>query len=544
MEERLRFHCSTNISEGQVGGVMNEFLSYVDGILCSKDKGELFRSFLRLPLPTVELTDAIFNELKKVFYGQNAVFEYKFTDANLLDDWNWYSGDVLKEAERWRGEGFERFKYDINSVLVVDMPREQDGALPCPYYYWLDISDVIAFRCYPDTDRFEWIAFRGEGDTVNVFDDTYYRTYRYSESEDADGERRLVRVSKSEHGLGYCPVCFFWTEALNTSQRCIKRSPLTKELDNLDYLLFKVISKRIADLGGEYPIYWHYQEEQGCDYEAGGVHCDGGFLRDMDGHYLGTVDGGVQRCPVCGSRKFRGAGSDIPIPIPEQGQPDLTNPIGIVATPVNTLKNISEDIKNLKNTIFQSVVGFMGVDTGTAMNEYQVRSTYESRRNVLNSIKANFERAQAFVEDTVCRLRYGEKYVNCVIDYGTEFYIYSSDEIRNKYKSAKDSGASATELDYLGDQIIFTETKNNPVQQQRLLMLKQIEPYRHMTISELQSCKELLDPELVAVKLNFSQLIDRFERENTLITEFALNKPFYQRIDEIINTLKTYINGK
>ena len=60
-----------------------------------------------------------------------------------------------------------------------------------------------------------------------------------------------------------------------------------------------------------------------------------------------------------------------------------------------------------------------------------------------------------------------------------------------------------------------------------MLILKQLEPYRHKTIEELIAIEgkfpELIDKELVKIKLNFNSYVDRFEREQeTNITEYVV----------------------
>jgi hypothetical protein len=133
-----------------------------------------------------------------------------------------------------------------------------------------------------------------------------------------------------------------------------------------------------------------------------------------------------------------------------------------------------------------------------------------------------------------------------VIDYGTEFYIYTIEELRARYKEAKASGSSETELDYLADQIMYTENKTNPVQLERMVILKQLEPFRHLTVKEVVDLyKEGLTDDVTAkIKVNFTSLIDRFERENTNINDFGANVPFATKIERINNQIKNYVNGK
>jgi hypothetical protein len=110
------------------------------------------------------------------------------------------------------------------------------------------------------------------------------------------------------------------------------------------------------------------------------------------------------------------------------------------------------------------------------------------------------------------------------------------------YTEAKKAGASEARLDMISDQIIATENRNNPLQAQRMYILKQLEPYRHLTLAELMDLQKegLIDPILMRIKINFATFVDRFERENINITEFGSALPFNRKIDIINQKLKEY----
>ena len=76
-----------------------------------------------------------------------------------------------------------------------------------------------------------------------------------------------------------------------------------------------------------------------------------------------------------------------------------------------------------------------------------------------------------------------------------------------------------------------------------MLILKQLEPYPHKTLDEVLKLyeKELLNENLVKLKINFSTLVEKFERENINIIEFASNKPMREKIDIINKKLLKYV---
>jgi hypothetical protein len=162
--------------------------------------------------------------------------------------------------------------------------------------------------------------------------------------------------------------------------------------------------------------------------------------------------------------------------------------------------------------------------------------------NILNTIKGNLEAAMKFVDDTACKLRYGENYLGCSISLGSEYYIYTVEDLYSQYQQAKSNGSSEAELDAINEKIIYTEHRNNPMQLQRMVILKHLEPYRNYTFDEILQLKEneLTDPDLLKVKINFNDFINRFERENMNIIEFASKIDFDKKINIIKQKLLDY----
>lgn len=534
-QNRIRFHAQTELS-ASLAQPTADFLAFVSNLI-PHDKFKLFKEMFRYPLKTNEVTGICFDKLSRVFDGRNPAFEYDFASPDDRDDWEDYRRSRLNEPEIWHTEGWERFKTDINSVLVVDLPEHQDGERPEPYFYWLPIDCVLDWDGHGDD--LDHIVFTTDHDKrIAVIDDTSYRIY----TRDA-GRNIGSLVSEHPHWLGFCPARFFWQDAISLRDPYIKQSVLTKELESLDWYLFFHISKRHLDLYGSYPIYSGY--EQSCDFSnaENGDYCDGGYLKNKQGYYKLDTAGLPCRCPKCGDKRIAGVGSFVEVPIPVEGQPDLRNPVQMLSVDRSSLDyNVTEE-ERLKDDIIASVVGMQEEQMSKqAVNESQVRATFESQSTILNRVKKGFEAAQKFVDDTICRLRYGASFSGSVINYGTEFFIYSASELRERYKTAKESGASESELDALQNQIIETEYRTNPAKRHRLMLLSELEPYRHLTRDEMLTMyrEGVVTSDELRLKLNFMALIRRFERENTNILEFGSAIPYDRKIEIIKATLDGY----
>lgn len=541
MQRRLRFHTETNIAISDINQPTTTFIEWVRNFL-PKDKFNIFLQLFKFPLPTPAVVEDVYRELERVFYSRNSSSSYQFTDSELTEDWAQYKKNKLNEPEVWKTIGWKRMQVSPNSILVIDLPQTQASLRPEPYFYWLEIDAVIDYQTSKsDENRFDWLIFKQPNNQIAVFDDSSIRVYQLNEKNEISS-----LVSESGHDLGYCPARFFWSTSLNEKNKDLKKNPITKELSNLDWLLFFSLSKQHLDLYAPYPIYSAYEADCNFENNETGDYCDGGFLRNAKGEYKILADGSVEKCPCCSEKRIAGPGSFLEVPVPNQaeGVTDMRNPVQITTIDKNSLDYNVSECTRLKNEIVISVVGSGGtVSEKEAINETQVTANFESKTSVLNALKTNFELAQKFVEDTICKLRYGNAFISSSISWGTEFYVFTVTELYSKYKQAKENGASNSELDAISQQILEVEYRNNPLVLQKMLILKQLEPYPHKTLDEVLQLyeKELLDEKLVKLKINFTTLVERFERENINIIEFASNKPLREKIDIISKKLLDYV---
>lgn len=541
MQRRLRFHTETNIAVSDINQPTTIFLDWVKHLL-PKDKFNIFLQLFKFPLPTPAVVEDVYRELERVFYSRNSSSSYQFTDSELAEDWALYRKSNLNEPEVWKTMGWKRMQVSPNSILVIDLPQVQTTSRPEPYFYWLEIDAVVDYQLSKqDENLFEWLVFNQPEHRIAVFDDASIRVYQLNEKNEIQS-----LISEAKHDLGYCPARFFWSTQLNEKNKDLKKNPITKELSNLDWYLFFSISKQHLDLYAPYPIYSAYEADCNFENNETGDYCDGGFLRNAKGEYKILNDGTVEKCPCCSEKRIAGPGSFLEVPIPNQseGVADMRNPVQITTIDKDSLDYNVNECARLKNEIVISVVGSGGtVSEKEAINETQVTANFESKTSVLNALKTNFELAQKFVEDTVCKLRYGGAFISSSVNWGTEFYVFTVTELYSKYKQAKDNGASNSELDAISQQILEVEYRNNPLVLQRMLILKQLEPYPHKTLDEVLKLyeKELLNENLVKLKINFSTLVEKFERENINIIEFASNKPMREKIDIINKKLLEYV---
>lgn len=538
-EERVRFHSEATIDENGINGAYKNFMKMV-GELLPTDKVNMFKVLFQFPVVTVPLMDEVYVALSKLFDGRNPVTTYDFLNKEYEEDWREYKEQSLSE-KFWGEKGFDLMKGGINSLVVVDLPEEQDGERPEPYIYFVSLKDVVALESKNGVD-IDWVIFNREDGKLGVFDDSFYRVFEVEEGNKKVSEAEI----ENEHDLGFCPVRFFWTSSVNDKEPIVKKSPISSFLGKLDMLAFYEVGNEHLNLFGRYPIYSAYVED--CNYENrdNGQYCDKGFLVDRSGQYI--LDGTVARqCPKCSKKKLVGAGSLIEVEPPTKmnGGIDLGEPVKITSIPKESLDYNNEDIRMRRMEIYKAITGFNGMSINDkAVNEKQVSAIFESLEAALKMPQMNFERVIEWVEDVVCKLRYGSEIFKGVsVSLGTEHYIMSSKELLDLYLSHKEKGAPFGVLDMWEDRYYESEYKNDPLKMRRYNVLKNLDPLRHIdNKTAFEMCEsQKISTEVYLLKSNLSSLVLRFERDNGLsVVDFGANIDFGKKIEIIKKSLLAY----
>lgn len=126
-QNRIRFHAEKALTP-YITQPVTDFLAYVSNLIPA-DKFKVFKTLFRYPVKTNEVTGVCFDKLSRIFDGRNPAFNYQFMNSEQRDDWEYYRQHVLEEPEIWSTKGWEYFKTEINSVLIVDLPKEQSPAI-------------------------------------------------------------------------------------------------------------------------------------------------------------------------------------------------------------------------------------------------------------------------------------------------------------------------------------------------------------------------------------------------------------------------------
>lgn len=518
-----------------------QFLGFVRNII-DKNKFDVFEYLLTLPIETVDFTEGVFNELKKIFNASDRFKKHEFTNPDLSVDYDDYLKSI-RNQEFWKNQGFEAMKSAINDILIVDLPSIPNLAdtRPQPYYYLLPIEKVIDIKIIEGT-KIEYIIFKDMRNEriVHVFDDLFYRSY--------DTTKGNVLLVENMHDLGFTPARSFWTTPFNSMRKIQKKGPISNALGRLDWLLVEYVFSKHEALYAGFPMYTMYEQE--CNYhDDQGNACENGYITYYPpGQFHGDVDNETvakrEPCPQCNSNKpILGPGTVITAPARADSEdPDLINGVQRVSADVDSLNWIKDKIQSDEQTITWNMIGYVQEQSREAMNEMQIMGNLQSRETVVLDVKTNFENAELFVTETMAKLRYGDAYLNSIIFYGEKFYFQSPEQIREAITSSKQAGLPQFEIISQQKQLLNTKYQNNPDMLERIEILMAIEPYQGYSLEELLNINTSypLDPIRVTLKTNFHEYIARFERDFMNIVNFMQFNDFADKVEIIENTIRNY----
>lgn len=550
-DERAQLH-SMSVNKKSDLKAYDRFLNEFVGKIIEPAKLQVFDHLQSIPFDTAEILEEFYREITKIFNAQDRFIKHKFKTEDNEKDFN----DYLKkigDGKFLKTDGMEIFKNFINSFVVVDYPGfdyyinkgEEIPERPEPYYYTVHASEVLSVKiCDSNDDKIDWIAFRDPMNDrkINIFDDVNLFIFEKDDNSD------MKLIYEAEHGFSQCPVTSFWHTPFNLKNRVQKRGLISNNFGQLDWIQTMITMSKHAELYSGFPITSSYEED--CDYTDGhGNNCENGVIRRTfkDGHNSSDYREVVEDCPACSSNKNLGAGSHKIAPArADKEDPDLIDAVKFIQIPVEQLKRLEEATQNKINNLEKNLIGVLLDPSGQAKNEDQIRAGHESRQAILEEVKANFETTHRFYIERMAEVRYGEDYEGSIINYGNNFFLYSSGQLIDAYSQAKKDGLPDYILDDMRQSINEVKFQNNPLAKDRFNILAKLEPYKNKSVADLKTIKEIdptsIDPKLFILKSNFSYFIDKFEREYLPVQMVLPFQSMELRINFINSKLMNYVN--
>lgn len=535
-QSRLRILTEAyDVEEIQHQSAWQEIKNYLSNTLTS-DKYNAIIKYFTFPLSIVNISNDIMTDVYNVFDSRNAAFDIQFQNERFKE----IAEQVLSSLNirNWIEEkGKKVLKSAPNSITIIDLDESGN-----PLLILLPNEKLLGYEFNKD-GSFKYIVFvhsmgkdeQGTWRRIGVYDDEYYRVYF-----ERSGSYTLE--TESVHGLGYCPAKFFYDKPLLSKHHFDRSVPLTNTMGVMSQWQFFDVFIYYAEHYGTFPITEF--AETGCANDL----CDNGVITepaDYDGEVLIREQRSYE-CPSCAKKHLIGPGTAVGIEVSED--PDVQDTRGLLrfVTPDTSSLEYLQNVQQQKeNFIKVNTVGFNNAMTKEAVNEQQVRALVESRRKPLLEIKEHLNDLYKWIVKTTIKLLYDvEIVVNA--DYGTEFFILTEKDIMLLIQEAKKAGVQSSEIEELNKMLIETKYKNNPFKVKKMLIAADVEPSPFDTREEIEkkAAAGMITREDQYIKLNFNDLIGRFERENGSIVFFGMDLPYDVKVQRIYDTLLFYTNQK
>jgi len=513
-----------------------DYLNFLK-ITLSENKYKRVVEFIQYPLSVNDNTESIMNELYKVFDSKNSFFKNEFksdTDEKIINE-------ALSKINirSWIEEnGKSVLKNKPNSIVVVDKDSESN-----PYLILVESNDIIDVELNK-RGQCEYIAFIHSvitvGDSklrlISFYDDEFYRVFL----EDEKGEYSLFRETEHPHGIGYCPARSFIDTPLNNQNFFTRKSPLGNSLSKLSEWQIFDTYKFYTDHYAPFPVIETVEED--CSVEK----CEGGqiaieqdYIADNQRKTLITY----RECPSCSAKGIIGPGTVLTLPaVAESKEEDGSGKFRMVSPEVKNLEYIADKLVKIENNIELKVVGKNELLSKEAVNKDQVKGSFDTKLNVLLSTKTYLDNIHKWIVKTVAKSVMPTVEFSLMVNYGTEFYILTEEQLQERFNAAKKAGLPPVEIAMIFTQLVETKYKGNPESIMRIDLIKMIDP---MPFDNLDDKLKKVQNGIVSkndliLSENMIRFVDRFERENASLTEFGKELELNERINKIFEILKIY----
>lgn len=479
-------------------------------------KMERLKSFLNYPLPVVDISESMMKDLYKVFNAGNSFF-----DVNTLKD----KGDKFKgrleklNLTNWvEKEGKKVLKSRPNSIVFID--KDEEGE---PKLITITTERLIDFELRDNDFEFEYLAFihskkknedNKEEIRIAFVDDEFVNVYLQAEGD-------LALETSIKHNYEKVPARFFISEKLNEQNDLNRLAPLSTALPKLLEWQEFDIYKYYTDHYQPFPVTEQIRATCGLS------NCHDGFLTlsrtvtGSDGH---TEEKSYQEpCEHCKEANSIQIGSKLLID-PKSSKDDDTasGKFRMISPDVKNLEYIQKKLNDIEDGVVKRVCGVDNLMSKDAVNEKQVKGSFESRTNVLLKLKGDFEELIKWIVLKISAFDTKEEYLDVSFSLGSEFYLVGENELQLKLKSAIDNNYPEGETNQIYFSLLETKYKGNNELIKRMRRIHLVDPLPFRTIQEKIDLltNGIITKEEFVLSENLTSLMQEFE-ENQNITIFG-----------------------
>ena len=443
--------------------------------------------------------------------------------GNSLED---FIQTFYKEAIYQEMEGFLLITkpqiIDDRTIMREGVQQSWDGKPLNPYIIFIAAEDVHDFNAVGDDLEYLIIDY---GQNEN--DEEIYRVIDNVQDiivvDTEKGITVLTEEGKSKHELGYVPAIQISNISKHLKNDKVKTSPIDHVMSDLNRYMKKDSDLIIQMVRHMYPkLISVVTDCKQCNGE-------GKILNDTNT---------MVKCPDCnGTGKVIPVGRDGIMGIPQylgEGHTAYPGSPASYITPDNdSLKTAIDDLKQLGLDILYSATGdknliVEGLETAT-----ENLINFKGLEDRIAEIISMVERTEEFIIKTVALYHIDFKlgFEGVSVRYGRRLTIRGEGEIVKEITAAKTAGMPISHILALQKELIYTKYKNNPVELNRQITLCDLEPLNGYTVEEVIKLVSYTDPLTIRFKINFNDLIKRFEIKNGPIEAYEPDQK--NRVDAI-----------
>jgi len=502
----------------------------------SPKKFERVFSFVRYPLPVVQISDSILTDFYKVFEGKNRHFNID-ADRDVTKLRRWVETVNL---DKWiEDNGKEVYKNKPCSFVVID--KDEAGN---PYLVLVDSDRIVDAHFKNTKGELNYIAFihsvRDENG-VQVVRFAVYDTENYHLFDRSENDGQYVFVQSIPHKIGYCPATAFIATPTNSKNPFKRRVAFSKALASQeDWTLFDIY-RNYVDHYAPFPV------TESAKPKCPNPDCQNGKISKEV--IITQVPLQTEKrwydCPACENKTdhiFPGTHIGLQIS-PSKETKDAAGIFRMIFPETDALEYTPKKLDDLEIDIRNKTVGLnMMQQVNEAVNTMQLKGSFTSMESVLIRTKSDLDTLWKWIVKTIGQVYYPDALIKLDANFGTEFYLVTEEELQKRFQAAKTAGLPQEELVLIYEQIIDTKYKGNPNKVARQKLLLQLDPLPMYTVNEVINLqgKNLFDPAVISMKLNFVSFVNRFESENAPITQFGTNLSPEARIKKIKQEFEFY----
>jgi len=516
---------------------------------------------------TPRIFEGIQKQFSKIFRAKGDVFEYHFKDNSkeaeikfkeiLKDVSHGLSMDELMQLI-WNKAMFEEF----NGFFGIELEKEEnlkDKLIPEPKICFYPLSEVYDVDI--DGKIIEYIVLCTE---VKRGDETL-EAFRFIDDEKdiiyikeaGEFKVNIINVNGIDKEDSYpnifkkVPFVQVSNYRANVRSGFLKNSPVSKVIPNADTYLSVSDDHQVCVKKYQHPIFYSYpvtcptcngsktmrvpDPENPSMWMSSDRECGGCFGEGQVSYLKGDILQGIS-LPTVGKYD-------------EDGYPAAQAPAGYVTNDHESIREQRIELEDQERFIEKGALGVEGVlnrvngNKGTSKTNTatQVEADLQPLHDTLNAYSSNAEEVRQTLTDFLGFVYFPNNYEGSYIHYGRKYFLKSEQRVVEEYQLAKDGGMNDAFLKELLEETYYVRFENNPMALKRSLMLLDIEPLpTRNKIEEIALIAPYTNPETLLIKVNFNDLIERFERELMPITMFQPNQEYSKRISEIQKQISVY----